>query len=123
MRIRDLHWRGDVVWPPEWWPPETDVLLNKDAMLKNVVIQDMGHRYIQVEIETSKWPLYGVILLENPGHLDTLYQKLKENIGKPVTEIGSLEIDLPSLRKYGPKQVRPYRRLRNMEGVLDKKVS
>lgn len=105
MRIRDLAWRGEAVWPPEWWPIEHSVIIAKNSVLKKVSIQDIVHRYIQVEIETSKGPLWGVILLEDPGHLEILYQKLKENIGRPLPEIENLEIDLfPSSRKYGPKK-------------------
>ena len=105
MRIKDLDWRGEAVWPPEWWPPGHDVIIDKKGVLKKVGIQDIEHRYIQVEIEIPKGPLWGVILLEDSGQLDILYQKLKENTGRPLTEIGNLEIDLQSLRKYGPKQV------------------
>jgi len=101
MRIRDLAWRGDVVWPPEWWPAEPDFIISKNGVLKKVSIQDIENRYLQVEIETAKGPSWGVILLEDPDHLEILYQKLKENLYRPVTEIGDLEMDLKSLQKYG----------------------
>jgi hypothetical protein len=115
MRIRDLVWRGVAVWPPEWWPPKHAVMIDINSVLKEVGIQDIRHRYIRVEIETPQGPLWGGILLENPGHLDILYQKLKENIGRPLTEIGDQEIDMfPSVRKRGPKQVRPYQAPPNM---------
>jgi len=121
MRIRDLDWRGEAVWPPEWWPPERAVIIGKNGVLKEVGIQDIVHQYIQVEIETPKGPLWGVILIE-PGHLQILYQKLKENIGRTLTEIGDLEIDLfSSLRKRGPKQVCPHRRPTNARRVSNKK--
>ena len=110
MRIRDLGWRGEAVWPPEWWPPEDVVIITKNGLLKEVGIQNIGRQYIQVKIETPKGPFWGVILLEEPGHLQILCQKLKENIGKTVTEIGELEIDqFLSFWKRSPKQARPHR--------------
>ncbi len=123
MRIRNLEWRGVAVWPPEWWPPEHNALIEENAVLREVRIQDSTvHKFIQVEIETPKGPFWGVILVEKPGQLQILNQKLKENIGSPLTEIGDLEIDLfPSLRKRGPMQVRPYRTARNIRQVSNKK--
>jgi hypothetical protein len=111
MRIRDLDWRGEAVWPPEWWPPERAVMIGKNCVLKAVSIQDIVHQYIHVEIETLNGPLWGVIVLEDPGHLEVLCHKLKENIGKSLTEIGNMEINL-SLppRKRGQKQARPHRK-------------
>jgi hypothetical protein len=113
MRISDLNWRGEVVWPPEWWPPERAVMIGKNGVLKAVSIQDIVHQYMHVEIETLKGPLWGVILLEDPGHLEVLCHKLKENIGKPLTEIGNMEINLSPLpQKRGQKQARPQRKTR-----------
>jgi hypothetical protein len=122
MRIRDLNWKGEAVWPPEWWPPDRAVISSKNGLLKEVGIQDSGRQYIQVEIETPKGPLWGVILLEDPGHIQILCQKLKENMGRTVTEIGELEIDLSlSLWKRGPKQVRPHRTPTKARMVSNKK--
>ena len=99
MRIRELRWRDDSVWPPEWWPPEHTVMVNKKGVLKKVGIQEILHPYIHVEIETRKGLLWGVILFEDHHNLETLCHKLKENIGKTLAEIGELEIDFSRSRR------------------------
>lgn len=122
MRIRDLNWRGEPVWPPEWWPPEHDALIGKNGVLKKVGIQKIGRQYIQIEIEIPTGPLWGAILLEDYAHLEILYQKLKDNLGRPLAEIGNLEIELfPPLPKRGLKQVRPPSTPRNLRRVSHKK--
>jgi hypothetical protein len=50
----------------------------------------------------------GIMVLEDPALLELVYSKLKQHVGRPLTEIGDLEISfLPPLPKRGPKQVRP----------------
>ena len=50
----------------------------------------------------------GIMVLEDPALLEVVYGKLKQHIGRPLTEIGDLEISLlPPMPKRGPKQVRP----------------
>ncbi len=64
-----------------------------------LLIAKIRHRrnppYIYIEAQDgdgrTRW---GITLLENPHHLECLYNKLKENLGKPLSEIGNLEIDL-----------------------------
>ncbi len=108
MRIRELRWRDDSVWPPEWWPPEHAVKVHKNGVLKKVGIQEILHPYIHVEIETHKGPLWGVILLEDHHNLKTLCHKLKENIGKTLSEIEDLEIDFnKSRRRLSPSLQSP----------------
>jgi hypothetical protein len=122
MRIKDLDWKGDTVWPPEWWPPEHADMIGENGVLKKVGIQDIKHRYIQVEIETPKGSFWGVIMLENPGNLEILYQKLNDSIGRPLKQIGDQEINLfPSLQKRGMKQIRLCHTPRNMRPEANKK--
>ncbi len=35
----------------------------------------------------------GIIILEDPGHLEIISNKLKENVGEPLKEVGDLKID------------------------------
>ncbi len=50
----------------------------------------------------------GIMLLEDPALLEVVYVKLKQHVGRPLTEIGDLEIGLlPPMPKRGPRQVRP----------------
>jgi hypothetical protein len=110
MRIRDLQWKGIPAWPPEWWI--SDETAGEAGFLKNVQL-----RYDQtppcIAVVASHLDVYrnGVILLEDLINLEILCQKLKENLGRPLSDIGDMDIDFsPALPKQGPKQVRPPRR-------------
>jgi hypothetical protein len=108
MKIRNLKWRDLPMWPPEWWI--SDHGSDEEGVLHEV----------QFRFERTPQCLYvgalhlgdirkGIIVLDDPGHLKILYNKLKENVGKPLTEIGDLEIDfLQPFLKKGIKKVRPY---------------
>lgn len=107
MQIRSLKWKEVPMWPPEW--RISDHGLGEEGVLAEVQL----HKHLTPEC------LYvvanhlgdirkGIIVLESSAHLEVLYHKLKENIGRPLTEIGNLEIEfLSPLPKRGPKQVRP----------------
>jgi hypothetical protein len=106
MQIRCLTWKGVSMWPPEWWI--SDHGAGEEGFLAEV--QFRKHRMpecLYVIVNYLGDLRKGIIVLEDLNHLEILYGKLKENLGKPLTEIGDLEIDLrPPLRKHGPKQVR-----------------
>jgi hypothetical protein len=107
MRIRDLQWSGIPTWPPQWW---TTVQGNdEEGLLENVYLsKDKMPFCISVDANHLGAEKRGIIIMDDPAHLDVLYLKLKENIGKSLTEIGDMEIDFDlSMPKKGPKQVRP----------------
>ena len=107
MRIRDLQWEGMPAWPPEWWI--SDEGAREEGSLKHVQFRyDQTPQCISVVASHLGDDRNGIIILENPAHLEILCQKLKENIGKPLSQIGDLEIDplLPMPKKCA-KQVRP----------------
>jgi hypothetical protein len=107
MRIRDLQWKGVSMWPPEWWV--SDEGAGEEGFLKSVQFRnDQILQCISVVASHLGNNRNGIIILEDPTHLETLCQKLKENIGKPLKEIGDLNIDFfLSIPKKGQKQVRP----------------
>jgi hypothetical protein len=106
-RIRDLQWEGIPAWPPQWW--FSDEKAGEEGVLKNVQFRyDQMPVCISVVATHLEESRHGLIILEDPIHLEILCQKLKENLGRPLSEIGDLEIDIsPSIPKKGPKQVRP----------------
>jgi hypothetical protein len=106
MRIQDLKWKDVPMWPPEWWI--TDQGSGEEGLLEVVSLRkDKTPAYIYMVADHLGAQRGGIIILENPAHLDILYRKLKDNIGKPLREIGDLEIDFGlSVLKKGPKQVR-----------------
>jgi hypothetical protein len=92
MRIRDLTWKQLPVWPPEW--AMSDAGAGEFGILVGVKIRrNRRPEYIYLEAAKNGHTLWGITMLENPGHLEILYLKLRENLGKPLTEIGDLEID------------------------------
>ena len=107
MRIRDLKWKGMPAWPPEWWI--SDEGAGEEGFLKNVQLRyDQTPAYLSVVASHLGDDRNGIVILEDPAHLEIFYQKLKENIGRPLSQIGDLDTDfLPSIPKKGPKQVRP----------------
>jgi hypothetical protein len=107
MRIRDLQWSGVPTWPPHWWT--TGHGSGDEGLLEAVYFsQDKMPFCISVDANHLGAEKKGIIIMDDPAHLYILYIKLKENIGKPLSEIGDVEIDfgLP-MSKKGPKQVRP----------------
>jgi hypothetical protein len=94
------------------WPPEfglTNQIVGEKGILKSVRIRhDLKIKVIIVTANYLDEERKGIIILENPIHLEIFCAKLKENIGKQLKEIGDLEIDfgLSMLRKV-PKPVRP----------------
>ncbi len=107
MRIRRLCWSGIPVWPPEWL--FSDHGLAEKGILENVRLRkDLTPGFIGVTAYYLEESRFGIIILEDPAQLQILYQKLKANLGRPLHEIGDLEIDFsPSSAKYGLKQSRP----------------
>ena len=108
MQIRDLTWKEMPMWPPEWGILDHGVA--EEGVLANVQFRnDLTPACIFVVANYFDNIRKGLIILENIGPLGILYHKLKENIGKPLTEIGELEIDFyPPLRKSEHKQARPH---------------
>jgi hypothetical protein len=108
MRIRDLKWKEIAIWPPEWWA--SDEGAGETGTLKSVQIRyDQRPACLSVVAIHRGEARNGIILLEDLSHLETLSNKLKENLGRPLVEIGDLNVDFPlSLPKKGLKQVRPH---------------
>lgn len=105
MRIQDLQWEGLPAWPPLWW-------FSDEGAVEEGVLKDAQFRYDQMPVCISVVATHldesrhGIIILADSAHLEILCQKLKENFGRPLSEIGDLEIDF-SLPKKGMKQVWP----------------
>jgi hypothetical protein len=110
MLIRNLRWRGIPAWPPEWWVSDCEA--GEEGVLEEVQLcQDLSPACISVIASQYGDSRRGIILLEDPAHLRVLYDKLLGNLGRPLTYIGNLELDLfPSLR--GPKQAKPRQKFR-----------
>jgi hypothetical protein len=121
MKIRDLKWRGLTMWPPEWsvsYHQEGEKGVLEDVQLR----QELSKRLISIEANHLGDCRKGIMVLEDPAQLEILYHKLKENLGRALTEIGDMEIEFtPSLVKFGLKQARPKSTVRNIKRVVNTK--
>jgi hypothetical protein len=89
MRIRDLQWRGVSTWPPEFAISNQSV--GEEWILESVQLRDNSKIKI-ISVTTANHQAgekKGIIILEDPIHLQFLYNKLKENIDKSLKEIGA----------------------------------
>jgi hypothetical protein len=107
MQIRTLKWRGLSMWPPEW--TISDQGLGEAGVLEEVHLRnDLNPRLINVVVKHLGDIRQGVMVLEDPALLRVVYGKLKQHVGRPLAEIGNLEItSFPSLPQRGPRQVPP----------------
>ena len=117
MQIRGLRWKGFPMWPPEWMISDQE--LGEEGVLEDVLLRnDLKPRLISVAANHLGEIRTGIMVLEDPALLEVVYLKLKQLIGRRLTEIGDLEIPaFPPLRKRGPRQVRPHSPLCLKSGV------
>lgn len=107
MKIRELTWKALPAWPPEWLI--SDEGAGEKGVLEDVQFRgDLNPRLITIVANHQGETRKGVMVLEDPVHLEILFHNLKDNIGKALTEIGNLNIDFSfPLKKKGQKQIRP----------------
>ena len=92
MQIRDLKWRTVRVWPPEWWLSDEGTA--EEGILDEVQLRDdLTMRWITISVNHLNNNRKGIIVLDDPAHLEILYKKLKDNVGRPLIEIGDLDIE------------------------------
>ena len=106
MRIRTLEWRGLSMWPPEW--TISDQGLGEAGVLEAVYLRrDLNPKLISVVVNHWGDIRKGILVLEDPALLEALYLKLKQHVGRPLTEIGDLKIGhSPPVPRRHPRPVR-----------------
>ena len=93
MRLRELKWLQFPVWPPQW--SVTDDGAGEVGVLTKVKIRKDGLlEYIYIEADDAGHTLRGITTLGNSRHLKSLYRTISQHIGRPLTEIGDLEMIL-----------------------------
>ena len=103
MQIRTLKWRGLSMWPPEW--TISDQGLGEAGVLEEVYLRrDLKPKLISVVVNHLGDIRKGIMVLEDPALLEAVYGKLKQHVGRPLTEIGDLEIKSPSPDAEAPPQ-------------------
>jgi hypothetical protein len=109
------------MWPPQW--SMSDHQEGEEGSLEGVQLRhELSTRLISIEANHLGDCRKGIIILEDPAHLEIVFDKLRENLGTPLTEIANLEIDFtPSPQKYGLKQARPKSTASNKKRIVNKK--
>jgi hypothetical protein len=93
MRLRELKWQELPIWPPQW--AVTDEGAGEMGVLMKVNIRkDRLLEYLYIEADDGGHRLSGIITLGTPRHLKSLHRTISQHIGKPLSEIGDLEIKL-----------------------------
>jgi hypothetical protein len=109
------------MWPPEW--SMSDHQVGEEGVLEGVKLRhELSKEIVSIEANHMGDQRRGIIILEDPAHLELVFEKLRENLGRPLTEVGNLEIDFtPAPQKYGLKQVRPTSTAMSINRVVNKK--
>ena len=99
MKIRDLKWRELPMWPPEW---VSDHQVGEEGVLEGVQLRfEFSIRLLSIEAKYFGDYRKGILIMEDPAHLELVFDTLQKNLGRPLTEIGNLEIDFTlSPQKY-----------------------
>jgi hypothetical protein len=88
MRIKELTWKGLLIWPPQWTEEISDMV--EQGVLKGVDILPLTD-LIKIDASYAGSIISGLIFTSE-AYLESLYYKLRENIGKPLVEVGDLEV-------------------------------
>ena len=109
------------MWPPQW--SVSDDQAGEEGVLVDVQLRHaLSTRLISIGANYLGDYRIGIMILENPVHLELVFEKLHGNLGRSLTEIGDLEIDFtPAPQKYGMKQARPKSSAKNIKRVVNKK--
>ncbi len=91
MRLRELKWLQIPVWPPQWKAPG-ERAGEVGVLLKVKIRTDRLLDYIYIEADDGGYIIRGVVTLGNSRHVKSLYRTISQHVGKPLTEIGDLEI-------------------------------
>ncbi len=89
MRIREITRMGTPVWPPQWSNSSHSVIQN--AVLDDVKLI-IGTELVRIDVVHQGIPHLGLMFVDRELR-PLLYGKLKENLGRCLTEIADLEIE------------------------------
>jgi len=88
MLIKEMRWNGLLIWPPHWTEESPNVM--EHGLLKGAEILPLTN-LIKIDAAYAGTILSGLIF-SMEDYQGSLYRKLKENIGKPLEEVGNMEV-------------------------------
>jgi hypothetical protein len=89
MRLKE-HPR--IQWPPHWSEPEVNTPTGEQGILK--IIDLIGPVQILLGKEIQDKVQFAELNCSNPAFTARLYEKLKALAGRPLEEVGAIELDL-----------------------------
>jgi hypothetical protein len=89
MQIKELKWKGILIWPPQWTEEYPNVI--QHGLLKSVKILPLTD-LIRIDAIYARTTVSGLILTSEE-YQGSLYNKLKDNIGKSLDEVGNMEVN------------------------------
>ena len=89
MQIKELTWRGLLIWPPQWTEEYPNVI--EQGLLKGVQILPLTD-LIKIDATCAMTSISGLIFTSKE-YQGSLYYKLKESIVKPLNEVGNMEVN------------------------------
>jgi hypothetical protein len=102
MRLREKLWRGSPVWPPPAWTGSCGAgdnfstgesgILRRVHLYKSPPPFPPQEAYLTITAE-FQGQLRSGLIFESPEHLESLYFMLKKYVGRPLRDLGDLEID------------------------------
>jgi len=88
MRVRELTWNGLIIWPPQWTEKAPGIV--EHGLLRSVEILPFTEL---IKIDADYYgTIFSGLILSNEEYRGHLYDKLKENIGKPLEALGDMEV-------------------------------
>jgi len=88
MLIKELTWNGLLIWPPNWVEESHELI--EHGLLKGAEILPLTD-LIKIDAAYAGTTISGLIF-SSEEYQGSLYRKLKDNIGKPLEEVGNIEV-------------------------------
>ena len=99
MKLRDhpmmIRTNGYRSWPPPWKAANQDrdeKPIGEVGTLQDVVRSHIIDNKIFLFIESDGFRYMGFITLDDPGFYNKIYRLLKHYVGRPIKEIGDIEL-------------------------------
>ncbi len=99
MNLRDhpmmIRKNGDLIWPPVWTPTQ----INRDekpvgevGILEDVTMSDLNDNKIFMFMQSEGFRYMGFMIFDDVPFCDEIYRLLKSHVGRPIKEIGDLDL-------------------------------
>lgn len=98
MKLRDhplVSFAGLPSWPPIWVTVENRTVVKRKGefgTLLEVRMQELMNNKIFLFIEHNDVRYTGCLLIQDPAFCHQLYRRLQDYVGRPVGEIGNLDL-------------------------------